>query len=230
MKYQFLLEMFELLDEWTTPTEISDKRYNGAFNYDRAAVKTRDELGRGAFSKVTPDKHDPHMVNKTNIVPLGKNHADKADGFKQFVTLLSDSGMRDNIHFPKVYKANTTTDKTGTHKSSYSLEKLEPIKSVSREELRALEETHMNPGHSEDMELHERIYDACRSATARERYIKLDSLKEACETVMEMDDVSDFRLDINPGNIMVRRTPYGLQLVLSDPFGMIKSYWAHKYN
>ncbi len=226
---KFLSEMFEILDEKLAHTEVSDRRYGGQFNNARVAHQTRDELGRGAFSKVRPDQNDPHMVQKQSVVPLGKAHQDKEDGFAGFVRMMLENDLMDNIHFPKIYKAQKTTDTTGTHRNSYTMEKLEPLTSLSREEAAALEERHMNPGYDEDFALYERIYDACRSSRAREMYIKMDSLKEACETLDELDDISDFRLDINRGNLMVRRTPHGLQLVISDPFGMIKSQWLHKY-
>lgn len=230
MSLKYLNEMLDILSEDLAQTEIKDRRYGGVFNWRKASAHSADELGRGAFSKVTADKNDPHVVQKQNVVPLGKQHPDKEDGFAVFVRMLKETGMMDNIHFPKVYKANKTTDSTGTHKHSFTIEKLTPISDLSREERAALEEHHMNPGYAEDFSLAERIYDACRSARAREMYIKMESLKEACEALDEWDDYSDFRLDINPGNIMARKTPYGPQLVISDPFGMLKQFWAHKYD
>ena len=233
MLYEFLvpiIEDFDVLNERIIQTSMSDKTYPGTFNNVRHSRVSKDELGRGAFSKVTPDHNDPHLVKKTNITPLGKQHADKADGFEQFVRLIDESGMNENIHFPRIYRATKVTDAQGTHRSSYSMEKLEPIKSLSFEDSKTLEQTHMTEGYSEDASLSDRLYDACRSPSARERYVKMESLKEACEALYEMDDVSDFRLDIHKDNIMVRRTPYGVQLVFSNPFGLVKDYWAHKYN
>lgn len=229
MHLKYLSEMFEILDEKLAQTDVSDRRYGGEFNFNRVQRKTADELGRGAFSKVRPDPNDPHMVNKQSVIPLGKSHEDKEDGFAGFVRLMLDNDLMDNIHFPKIYKAQRMTDTTGTHRNNYTIEKLEPISGLAREERAALEEHHMNPGYDEDFSLSERIYDSCRSARARDMYIKMDSLKEACATLDELDDISDFRLDINRDNLMVRRTPHGLQLVISDPFGMLKNSEKHKY-
>lgn len=221
--------MFDIIGEDLAQTQVSDRKYSGQFNYDRVRHKTRDELGRGAFSKVRPDREDPHMVTKQSVTPLGSNHLDKADGFDAFVKMLIDNDLMDDIHFPKVYKAQKVTDKTGTHKHNYTIEKLEPLKSLSREELASIEDSHMNPGYDEDFPIWERIYDACRSARAREMYIKMESLKESCQSLEDMGDYSDFRLDIHRDNLMVRRTPYGLQLVFSDPFGVLKASERHKY-
>lgn len=226
---EFLLEVLDLVNEDLARTQISDRKYGGTFNLDRASKKTTDELGRGGFSSVRPDKADPHMVKKQSIVPLGRSHADKEDGFSVFVRMIAENGMMDNIHFPKVYKAQKITDANQTHRHHFTMEKLTPLESLEPEEIASVEEHHMTPGYNDELSIAERIYDACRSARARDTYIKMESLKEACEALDEMDDVSDFRIDIHDDNIMVRRTPHGLQLVISDPFGMVKAAWKHKY-
>ena len=224
---RYLKEMLDLLGEDITNTRFSDSKYRGQFS--KADRMTSTELGRGSFSKVMADR-DPHMVRKQSIRPMGRGAEDLADGFDAFVQMLIDEGLMDNIHFPKVYKAHRSHDVTGQHKSKYVIEKLERFgTNLRRDEIAQIEETHMVPGYDEDYSMTDRIYDSCRSAKARERYIRMDSLKEACAALEHMAATSDFRLDIHGQNIMVRRTPHGLQLVLADPFGVLKSSALPKY-
>lgn len=226
---KYLSEMFEILGEDLAQAEVTDRKYGGTFNFDKDKLKTGDELGRGVFSKVTPDPTDPHMVRKQTKVPIGKQHKDKADGFNAYVKMIIDNHLMDNIHFPKVYKVDNKTDQNGTQRHKYQIERLQEITSLSKEEFEALVETHLlRPVHNAE-QLAERIDGACTSEYERNLYIRMESLKDACETIDMLDDVSDFRLDIHEGNLMVRRTPYGPQLVISDPFGMVKWEWRHKY-
>lgn len=227
---QFLSEMFELLGEDITQTRISNRNYGGELNFNHEWKRSKAELGRGVFAKVTADKKDPHMVNKRTIQPMGPEHRVKADGFNQYVRMLKANDVMDNIHFPKVYKATTSTDKTGTHRDSYTIEVLEKLSSISKEEFEALaERCFFRPVYDADA-LAERVSEACESAYGRKSYIKMETLLEACEIVERFSHESDFQLDLHEGNLMVRRTPMGLQLVISDPFGFLKHSAKHKYS
>lgn len=224
---RYLQEMLELLGEDITNTRLNTSKYRGQFS--QADTMPQSEIARGSFSKVLRDR-DPHMVRKQSIRPMGRGAEDLADGFDSFVEMLIDRDLMDNIHFPKVYKAQRSFDATGQHKSKYVIEKLERYgNQLRRDEITQIEDTHMMPGYDEDERLPDRIFDSCRSASARERYIKMDSLKEACAALQDMAATSDFRLDLHGHNIMVRRTPHGLQIVLADPFGMLKQDAKPKY-
>lgn len=227
---KFLSEMFEILDEDIAQTQVTDRRYGGKMNFKGDWRQKKGELGRGLFSKVVPDKNDPHMVQKRTTSPMGPDHPVKADGFEQYVRMLVDNDFMDNIHFPKVYKANTTTDNTDTHRSTYTIERLADISTISEEEFQALAERCLSRPVYDVKGLADRIGTACESEYGRKTYIKMETLYEACELIEAMDKVSDFRLDLHEGNLMVRRTPHGLQLVISDPFGMVKNSAISKYD
>lgn len=226
---RYLIEMLDLIDEGYTQIQMSDRNYGGRFNMTKAAKREPNELGRGLFSKVKHSE-DPHMVDKETIRPLGPDHKNKADGFEFFVKTLVENDLMDNIHFPKVYKAAKSTDSTNTHRHKYTLEKLEPIDGLSDEEFASLVETHMLRPCASVNALADRISGACNSKYDRDTFIRMESLRDACEIISEMDDVSDFRMDIHDGNIMVRRTPHGLQLVFTDPFGGIKAQYIKNYS
>jgi hypothetical protein len=227
---KFLSEMFEILGEDIAQTQVTDRRYGGKMNFNGDWRQKKGELGRGIFSKVTPDRKDPHMVQKRSTNPMGPDHHIKADGFEQYVRMLVDNDLMDNIHFPKVYKANTSTDTTGTHRNTFTIERLADISSISEEEFQSLAERCLLRPVYDAKGLADRIAGACASAYDRKTYIKMETLLEACELIEAMDNVADFRLDIHDGNLMVRRTPHGLQLVISDPFGMLKKESIPKYS
>jgi len=226
---KFLSEMLEILDEDLVQTQITDRKYGGAMNFQQDKKRSSSELGRGNFSKVEPDS-DPHMVTKRSIKPMGPSHNLKADGFNQYVRMLSANDVMDNIHFPKVYKANTSTDKNNDHRNTFTVERLESLTSISSEEFQGLVERCFNRPVSDIDVMAERISESCESEYERKMYIKMETLFEACEIMQRLSQESDFGLDLHSDNLMVRRTPMGLQIVISDPFGYIKRNALHKYS
>lgn len=227
---KFLSEMLEMLGEDLVQTQITDHKFGGKMNFSTDWKRSKDEIGRGQFAKVVPDRNDPHMVTKRSTNPMGPEHKVKADGFNQYVRMLKSHDVMDNIHFPKVYSAKTTTDNTGTHRDTYTIEKLEQLENASKEEFESLaERCFLRPPLDIDA-LAERMDEACTSAYGRKSYIKMESLFEACEILERLSESADFQLDLHAGNIMFRRTPMGLQLVISDPFGYIKRAALPKYS
>jgi hypothetical protein len=230
MKLQFLSEMFEIIGEDLTQPKVVDRHYGGKFNFSRDLDKSDDEIGRGQFSKVMPHPADPHMVRKQTFKPIGPSHKNKADGFYDYVKILIDNHLMDNIHFPKVYEVDTNTDSTNTKRHQYTIERLEDLSKLSREEFEALVETHLlRPARNVEV-LAEIIAAACTSEYDRRHYIRLDSLKDACTIIQHIDENNDFRADLHEGNMMFRRTPHGFQLVISDPFGLVKAKSLQKYS
>lgn len=222
---EFLNDMIELLGEDLAQTQVTDRKYGGKFSYDRNRLRKQNKgaIGSGLFSSVHQDRNDPHMVNKRNDTPLGPQHMQKEDGFDFFVRQLVANKQMDNIHFPKVYSADKNTDSTGTHRSKYTMEKLEPLGNVTDKELEAIVEAHMNQSAWNTELLAGDIEVSCYSKSMRTKKIKMESLIEACEFIEDLVDISDFHLDLHEGNLMVRRTPYGLQLVINDPLGRSKN-------
>lgn len=218
MKY--LSEMLDILGEDITQTQVTDKRYTGQFNWKKAGQATRDQLGDGAFSRVRPDHRDPHMVNKETRKPLG-GQTGREDGFGPFIRYLVKHGHMDNIHFPKVYKANRTTDRNNEHKDSFQIERLEDPRKLSKEEIAFLIEANFTDRmyeHSVE-EMASVLERSVTSDMILEKYVGSDTLKEAIHIVRAAKKELGFQLDLHQENIMVRRTSTGLQLVISDPFG-----------
>jgi hypothetical protein len=227
MAFDYLREMLEILDEELVRTDIQDKKYNGTFGDAKTPAK-RTELGRGLFSRVNTT-NDPHTVRKTTVNNIGPNHRHIADGFEGYVRMLNQFGAMDNIHFPKVYKAKNSVDREGTRRHQFEMEKLQPIDSLSKEELEALVDASFNAPVYKLAKITQYLRVAVDRPEDRDRIIKSESLAEACKILTKIAREGDFILDIHAGNFMVRRTPYGPQLVISDPFGLLKPGREQKY-
>lgn len=216
---QYLSEMLELIGEDIAQTRVTDHKYGGEFNHEKNLKRTSNELGRGRFSKVMGMKKDPHMVQKKTIMKVGNPHPTQEDGFTAYIDLLLANDLMDNIHFPKVYEDSKVTDKTGTERHKYTMERLVELSALSDEEIESIGTTHFHRMVYSPESIAEKIDEACQNNYGRKTFIKLESLRDACEIVQEIAEASRFRLDLHEGNVMARRTPYGLQLVISDPLG-----------
>lgn len=224
MSLKFLSEMFEILGEDIAQTQVTNRRYGGNFNWNKAAEPVKGELGRGAFSRVTPDQ-DPHLVNKQSVKP--SSGADK-DGFAAFVNYLKQHDLMDNIHFPKVYSANTTQDRSNSTRHKFQMERLIDPRSLSEEELSRLCDANFTDRLMERSveEMAFAMERSVKSPQMAEKYIASESLAEALRIIKAASDETDHALDLNKDNWMVRRTSTGLQIVITDPLGYPKARWS----
>lgn len=201
-------------------TKNDSAQFHGQFH--PSTIKNKNSIASGDNSNVTNDRSDPHMVRKYNKNPMD----DAADGFEAFINYLIDHDLMDNIHFPQVYEVKHLDDTTGTHVNKFQIEKLIKLESLSREELVALTNSHFNPElvTADPFFIATTVSDAVTYPAQLNMKVKMESLKEALQIISDIRKEERRHLDIHANNLMVRRTPYGPQLVIADPFTYKSAY------
>lgn len=187
-----------------------------------------DALGQGNYSTVKSDRHDPHMVRKHHHAPLKPGRYE--DGYVDFINFLIDNNIQE-VNLPRVYDVKEITDPKGHKIYKYKLEKLESVKEISTEELLNIVERTLNrpydlePALREDhakMELVRNLgYDLGQAISYGDyRNIKDEEMIKTLQALHEyVKSKKNIHIDLrNSGNIMFRRGPTGLQLVIIDPF------------
>jgi len=238
MKINNLLEIIS--------TSTKERSVSGKFKSDDWEVEddqNEREKGRsvGRFSTVKPGS-DPHTVKKSSKVP----GMDTIDGYWTFIDYVIKYKLWENPHFPRVYSIKKIKDSTGDLMFRGEIEKLEPLKELNLKEIEHLFERifgqdglptlMQNTAGLDSSELKKAYID--RFAKDIEQISKGitklkivdDSFKKAIK-ILQMIRKKEKQAgkksirggrgliyDIHSENIMVRRTPYGLQLVFTDPF------------
>ncbi len=218
MRIEHLLELVE-------PT-LTRKKTNLRF---RAGNANDDSaLGQGNYSTVKNDRTDPHMVRKHHHTP---NDGRLDDGYVDFVNYLIKNKIQE-VNLPRIYNIKEITDQSGQTIYKYQLEKLNSISDISLDELQSLinrsienEKSNYKSQANDDqykrglLRMFGRYLEDCiknndYSGIKDEELIKtLDTIKNYINTK------KDTWLDMgNSGNLMFRRGPTGLQLVIADPF------------
>lgn len=188
-------------------------------------VKT---LGAGYFSSVYAHDDNPHDVMK---FPRKEYNKGDVDGFRIFMSALAaDKEMQSNPYFPR-FRMIRKFEKGKEHSYTARMERLFPLESLEVEDLYSILE---------------RIYsdEFAKEVLDRSNTPQLYFFKQVAKTVghtvekgWDLEKVTDplfeqaadwihelglregFYVDLHFNNMMVRRTPYGSQLVLSDPLG-----------
>lgn len=184
--------------------------------------RSHGNVQSGTFSSVTTDP-DPHMIQKSTNRALSPDYK---EGFRLFIEFIIENGYADNPHFPRVYKANKIVGKDGYYLDTYKTEKLLTHNDISLEEIKnviysILPESEIPEWISESVNKADlfiyvagEIRDEVIKPTKR---FKLESLNEACAIVAKALEELGASEDLHWGNILYRRTRYGLQPVLNDP-------------
>lgn len=190
--------------------------------YRNRRARGNRNIDSGAFSSVTADP-DPHMIQKSSNKALKPNFK---EGFRLFIEFINENGYADNPHMPKVYKANKIVGKDGYYLDTYKTEKLLTYKDISLEEIKnlmysILPERKIPKWVSESNDKIEWLGYLAKVIELEVvnpiKRFKLESLNEACAIVAEALDKFGADNDLHYGNILFRRTRYGLQPVLNDP-------------
>lgn len=201
-------------------TNIIDRKSKGSL---KKYSKEVGEQPSGMFSTIAKDR-EPHFVRKYSRNKLRQN---QIDGFKQFVQYLLDTKNTDNPHFPRIYEMKTVRDKEGYRIESYRVEKLIEYTEIEPDILiqyalsliNGFSESDLPYAASAHLVLTQSIERAVNKAN---RPFKDDTLNDACVIVSdaianlsnEFDRVVN---DLHSGNVMYRRTPHGIQVVINDP-------------
>jgi len=211
-------------------TEIKpDQRYHGHLRQDKDKTSD-DEFNGSAFSKVKPIKNEPHMVRKYNHRPMDTNSRNRlsVDGFNLFIEQLIERGETDNIHFPRVYSIKKIVDDDNQYIHTYNIEKLLSSYSLSKQELlKICEESFGEDADSVkfDKDQLEEIITGKINYALRHNYYDDITSESLLEALKILNNIVKYvvklkrghRLDLHSKNIMYRRTPTGIQLVINDP-------------
>lgn len=201
-----------------------DQRYHGFLRQDAKGTTN------SVYSKVKDVKNEPHMVRKYNHRPMDKyaHKRNAVDGFNYFIEQLIEKEETDNIHFPKVYSMKKIVDDNDNFIHTYDIEKLIPGFRLTKDELvkvctESFGEEEGSDQYDED-DLQRIIAGKIIYAIEKNDYTDIisDSLIEALNIITDIIKSAvkikrGHRLDIHSDNIMYRRTPYGVQLVINDP-------------
>lgn len=211
------------LQEIFTPTEttiFSNRKFRP--NYD--PNPTKRELGRGKYSVVADDPADPHMVKKRQ---LSRSDTDNSkDLYTTFAKTVVAYKLWNKIHFPRIYEIKVLQDKDHKQLFKWRIEKLHDIYTLSPEEFDSL----INRYFTRDIvqainKSPERMCDIMRSMIVKKDFsnVEDEQFKTCMAIISKMIQSFQsigryFKLDLHSGNIMVRRTSVGPQLVITDPF------------
>jgi hypothetical protein len=214
-----------LLDENIAQTALSSASYNHYLQRWGGGTNP-NRIGDGGYSTVTDDPSDPHMVRKYGHNPMHPDNEKprRRDGFEVFIQYLIDHDLMDNNHFPKVYVNKKITDKSGAYINKFQVERLIEGSDLSIQERAFVEEQNFEPtvlSAFDDDEIIDGmaacIENAIHNPARGKRTLKSESLLEACHIIADIMLDSGARSDVHQANIMFRRTPYGVQLVINDP-------------
>lgn len=214
------MKILDLLERQIDTVISPDAKYRGKFKN-----KNLPDDGRtGFFSRVADDKKDPHMVVKSTIKPQ------YSDGYHYYIKQLIEKDLIDtNIHFPRIYNVKRIEDKNGYNVYKYQMEKLVKFLVLDIDLQKAVLENNFNYDKGK-VELEIEQYGAKgiaiqvadmldEGARGKTSVIKSSSLMEALKVLnMIKEENSMLTLDIHISNFMVRMTPSGPQIVLTDPF------------
>lgn len=175
----------------------------------------------GVFSMVKPDI-DPHMVKKSSRHAM--NYSED-EGFKAFIMFLINNNYTDNIHMPRVYDVTTIKGNDGYGIDTYKVEKLlhgneidnhlltTYLKSLLLDDiLDTLDEDNIINYPNQLLANY-----ISRDVGLKTKSFKSDELNEACRIVAQAIHATGKSSDIHFNNIMYRRTPTGIQVVINDP-------------
>jgi hypothetical protein len=233
------MKLLDLFEDQQHQTNDSTTNFSGRLKQSKAAFS---DPKSGAFSSVKDDKHDPHMVKKYHHGPVGDGSPDSEigeDAYVYFAKWLAKQNVT-NPHLPRIYDIKKIQDSAGKFIYKYQVEKLNSATELGLEELMNVFGQHFVSDTVAQQVADELDFEAGVDTPANKKIlihvmgrfceqmvregcknIKSESLREALGLIQKFlkdHGEKEFSLDIeNSGNIMFRRGPHGLQLVLTDP-------------
>lgn len=204
--------------EDTLPTLVKNLRMRHDVNFK--------QIGSGYFATAHSHKDEPGTVRK---VVKGTIDGLKHDAYFKYLIMLAKKGrMEENPYFPKVYNIELYRTRTGRFVYAVDMERLHHLDSTSPEDLTALKKRMF---HSAADTFQQRL--RIKEQTPRnqiiflindvlvgrlpETLIKDSYLRHAIKLLKQMVTTKGTEPDIHDENIMLRKSPFGSQLVFSDP-------------
>lgn len=181
-----------------------------------------DSIGKGRYSTVRNDPKDPHMVIKKTKFDKNSTSYHNKDVYPQFIEALINSDQKMNPYFPRVYGMKSYNDKSDDKLHKFNIERLEDLRELSAEEMDHIMSLIMD----DDVRKAWRIDNERMLAWFISEAIKKNSVRKEIKDKNLYDALTflskflkkNWFLDLHSENMMFRRTPYGPQLVITDPF------------
>jgi hypothetical protein len=203
----------------------------------------RVKMGSGLFSVVTADpERDPGTVRKVAYGEYGKGYTIEKlarDAYYNYILEIAKGSMKWNPYLPKVYAIHFHRAKDGLIAFEVELERLEPFTKLNRRELIAIgSRIYGDPTFEQGIETYMRRQGMSEISRSKMQSFLLRSIVAQAQglkdyyglrnkdsrlrhALMLLNRVkkthSSIFLDMHDENVMVRRTPVGVQLVLTDP-------------
>jgi hypothetical protein len=233
------MRLFELIQEDpfdVKDTIVKDVPLAPMMHRTRARFQPKtDILGHGYFSTTVGHQDSPHDAVKISNAENSRN-----DGYEEYLRLLSrNPELRDNIHVPRIRSARviTSSDKNKKRMLLVRMERLEPIKNLSEREAYELVKSLVGREEAIRQKNNPRMFTsgdpwvrALNGVLFRWERGELDSnqiihddIRDTVEFLRKFAGMRQIGFDLHDENWMIRRTPYGPQLVISDPFSFMKS-------
>lgn len=213
MKIQSILEIIE--------PEV--RSYDMAKRALGKYTKSSGDYDEGHFSRVEKDR-DPHFVKKTS------KDSERAtnDGYWFFIKNVVDSKLWENPYFPRVYQFKKFAKEDGAH-YRVQLEKLEEFSTLSKKEQFVIGRKifgtsqladRMNDEDGGGFSTKLLIVDLIRNLYFGEVHVEgLDGDLVSAVKILRKMNTDGYEFDLSQYNVMVRRGPTGVHLVITDPFG-----------
>ena len=204
-----LLEIFDTDTKERTTKDLGkyDKSYYR--DYER---QNPTEIGHGKFSYVKDKKSDPHFVQK-----VMKKASDDLSGDAYYVyikTIVDQKIAQHNPFAPRVYKINQFKGTDGKQKYSIDMEKLIPLDDISQPELQEYARRLFDIDDEVNMyDFSSFVEDAMHGRIE----LKDKNLLKLFNLINSIKEKYGFYDDLHAANMMFRRGPYGIQLVITDP-------------
>lgn len=190
-----------------------------------------ERLGGGRTADVYANKNDPHTVNRRSKIRNKEGNDVDYDVFADW--LINSPEVRDNPHFPRIYKAEKNISNSKYyhqphHAKDYEVERLSPLDKLDSTALRAVLRTHFRVNSITEEEFEQMdVFPDMVGIFAEEfvsnpgyddvEMVPVGKFKAALLLIKEFLNETGLGFDAYYENIMVRRGPMGMQLVLTDP-------------
>lgn len=186
-------------------------------------------FGTGSYASTYGHQDNPHDVRKVSLRQQVKDY----DGFWTFILALSKHEDNDNPYFPRF--RSITNYEGARDQGSYSVqvERLYHIDSLKPREVEALISNIYGMDNwrriilmldSDEMTVSDesmlkRFTNVIRLSFRETRYQDLIIDENMKNAINFITSIPGGHVDIHNANMMIRNTPYGKQLVFSDPKG-----------
>lgn len=228
-----------ILEIMSTPVQYSDdettvdretSRFLKKQMPQTAASAAQDQLKLGAGSYGTAYDTPKTPTGMNIVTKIHRMFSPSQDGYVNFLKQLKRiTADHPNPYLPQIYSV-TVKDQGKESVAVVEMEKLQPALSLSIQQIRniftklgqgSLRGFELpNPGddksHVKHLKKLEEWVDEAVMHPKEHQWLDPEFL-EACELIHRLDKHDLGLIDISLGNIMYRATPYGPQLVITDP-------------